>query len=55
VAVSRAGGQVSLRTYDGGALRDGEVDAVIMGLSGGPELGDLLAPADEDTTAGAAR
>ena len=42
VAVSRQDSRIVLRTYDGIGLRDGEVEAVIIGLSGGTELAELL-------------
>jgi len=42
VAVSRDGDRTVLRMFDGTELADGEIEAVLVGLSGGPELAEML-------------
>lgn len=42
VAVSREGDRCVVRVCDGSDLREDEIDAVMIGLDGGPGLADLL-------------
>jgi hypothetical protein len=42
VAVSREGEKTVLRMFDGTDLAEGEIEAVLVGLSGGPELAEML-------------
>lgn len=42
VAVSRDGEKTVLRMFDGTDLAEGEIEAVLVGLSGGPELAEML-------------
>jgi len=42
VAVSREGDRCVIRVFDGADLQEGELEAVMIGLGGGPELADLL-------------
>lgn len=42
VAVSRDGDRCVIRVFDGADLQEGELEAVMIGLGGGPELADML-------------
>lgn len=42
VAVSREGDRCVIRVFDGADLQEGELEAVMIGLGGGPELADML-------------